>query len=375
MSKTIDLWQGAEACAKGAIKAGLSFFAGYPITPSTEIAEILSVSLLKKDKTFIQMEDEIASIVAIVGASLAGAKSMTATSGPGFSLMQEGIGYACMIETPIVVCNVMRGGPSTGLPTKVAQGDVMQSKWGTHGDHPIIVLCPSSVTDMYYMTIRAFNLAERFRNPVILLSDETIVHMRERVEIDLDEGIEIFNRYKPESKEGYKPYGKFVNDVPQLASIGDNYGTNITGLSHLPDGFQTADYEISKSLVERLVRKIEDYKDEIIDFEIINPDAETIIVTYGVTVRSIKEIIQRGTDDIGLINMKTLFPFDDNKMKNLTKKAKRVIVAELNLGQMYYEVKRAVQCEKPVYFIGKVGGELIDPEEIISKIEEIKNGN
>jgi len=375
MNKTIDLWQGAEACAKGAIKAGLSFFAGYPITPSTEIAEILSVLLLKKDKTFIQMEDEIASIVAIVGASLAGAKSMTSTSGPGFSLMQEGIGYACMIETPIVICNVMRGGPSTGLPTKVAQGDVMQSKWGTHGDHPMIVICPSSVTDMYYMTIRAFNLAERFRNPVILLSDETIVHMRERVEIDLDEDLEIINRYKPDSKIDYKPYGKFKNDVPLLASIGDIYGTNITGLSHLPDGFQTADYEITRSLVERLVRKIDNYKDEIIEYEIINPDAETMIVTYGATVRSVKELIQRGNDNIGLINLKTLFPFDDERIRGLVSKSKRVIVAELNLGQIFYEVKRAIQCDKQVHFLGKVGGELIDPDEIIYKIKEVKNGN
>jgi len=185
-----ELWQGSEACAYGAIKAGLSYFAGYPITPSTEIAEILSFLLTKEGKVFIQMEDELASIVSIIGASLAGAKSMTATSGPGFSLMQEGIGYACMVEAPIVVCNVMRGGPSTGLPTKIAQGDVMQSKWGTHGDHPIIVISPDSVKEMYYFTIKAFNLAETYRNPVILLSDEVVAHMRENVEIDDNEDIE-----------------------------------------------------------------------------------------------------------------------------------------------------------------------------------------
>jgi len=215
MSKTVDILQGAEACAKGAMKAGLSFFAGYPITPSTEIAEMLSILLTKDKKIFMQMEDEIASIVSIVGASLAGAKSMTATSGPGFSLMQEGIGYACMTEAPIVICNVMRGGPSTGDPTKGSQGDVMQARWGTHGDHAMIVICPDSVEEMYYDTIKAFNLAERYRNPVIILTDETITHMREKVEIDFNEKVELIERKKPviSLDKPYLPYGTFDDDV------------------------------------------------------------------------------------------------------------------------------------------------------------------
>mgnify|MGYP000939592227 CR=1 FL=1 len=252
-----ELWQGSEACAYGAMKAGLSFFAGYPITPSTEIAEVLSVLLTKAGKVFIQMEDELASIVSIIGASLAGAKSMTATSGPGFSLMQEGIGYACMIEAPIVICNVMRGGPSTGLPTNIAQGDVMQSKWGTHGDHSIIVLSPDSVKEMYYFTIKAFNLAETYRNPVILLADEVVAHMREKVEIDESEDIEIINRKKPTDKNNYLPYGNIIDDVPVIADLGDAFGTSITGLVHNESGFQTANYSVANQLVQRIYRKIE----------------------------------------------------------------------------------------------------------------------
>lgn len=369
-----ELWQGSEACTYGAIKAGLSFFAGYPITPSTEIAENLSVLLLKSDKVFIQMEDEIGSIVAVIGASLAGAKAMTATSGPGFSLMQEGIGYACMVEAPIVICNVMRGGPSTGLPTKVAQGDVMQSRWGTHGDHPMIVISPESVKEMYYFTIKAFNLAERFRNPVILLTDEVVAHMREKIEIDEKEVIEIINRKKPTNKEGYLTYGILEDDVPVMANLGEGFGTSITGLVHKEDGFQTADFEVANKLIQRLNRKVEKHKKELFEYEVINDDAETLFVAYGAVSRTIKEIIM---DDkrFGLIRLKTLFPFDEEIFLKLSKKAKRVIVVELNLGQMYYEIKRAISEIKPVFLISKVGGELITPDEVLKKAEEIINAS
>ena len=366
-----ELWQGSEACAHGAMKAGLSFFAGYPITPSTEIAEILSVLLTKTGKVFIQMEDEIGSIVAIIGASLAGAKSMTATSGPGFSLMQEGIGYACMVEAPIVICNVMRGGPSTGLPTKVSQGDVMQSKWGTHGDHSIIVLSPESVKEMYYFTIKAFNLAETFRNPVILLTDETVAHMREKIEINENEDLEIVNRKKPSTKENYLPYGSFEDNVPIIANLGDSFGTGITGLIHNIDGFQTAEFDVANSLIKRIYGKIEKHKKELFECEILNGEAETLFITYGVTSRTIKEIINGENDRFGLVRLKTLFPFCEEVIIDLTKKAKRVVVVELNLGQLYYEVKRAICETKPVYLISKVGGELITPEEVLKETEEL----
>ncbi|HOJ15712.1 MAG: 2-oxoacid:acceptor oxidoreductase subunit alpha [Caldisericia bacterium] len=369
-----ELWQGSEACAYGAIKAGLSYFAGYPITPSTEIAEILSFLLTKEGKVFIQMEDELASIVSIIGASLAGAKSMTATSGPGFSLMQEGIGYACMVEAPIVVCNVMRGGPSTGLPTKIAQGDVMQSKWGTHGDHPIIVISPDSVKEMYYFTIKAFNLAETYRNPVILLSDEVVAHMRENVEIDDNEDIEITNRKTPTDRENYLPYGNIVDDVPIIANLGDGFGTSITGLVHKESGFQTDEYCVADQLIRRIYRKIDKHKNELFEYEVINGDAETLFVAYGAVSRTVKEIINYYDENkFGLIRLKTIFPFCDDTIFNLTKNAKRVIVVELNLGQLYYEIKRAICNTKPVYLISKVGGELITPEEILKETEAISS--
>ena len=371
-----ELWQGSEACAYGAMKAGLSFFAGYPITPSTEIAEVLSVLLTKAGKVFIQMEDELASIVSIIGASLAGAKSMTATSGPGFSLMQEGIGYACMIEAPIVICNVMRGGPSTGLPTNIAQGDVMQSKWGTHGDHSIIVLSPDSVKEMYYFTIKAFNLAETYRNPVILLADEVVAHMREKVEIDESEDIEIINRKKPTDKNNYLPYGNIIDDVPVIADLGDAFGTSITGLVHNESGFQTANYSVANQLVQRIYRKIEKHKKELFECEVINGDAETLFVSYGAVSRTIKEIINYyEKDKFGLIRLKTIFPFCEETIFDLTRKAKRVIVVELNMGQIYYEIKRAICNTKPVYLISKVGGELISPEETLKEAEAIISEN
>lgn len=389
-----DIWQGAEACAKGAMKAGLNFFAGYPITPSTEIAEMLSIYLTEKGKivqqleeesakvrsklmpkvlqrSFIQMEDEIASICSIVGASMAGAKAMTATSGPGFSLMQEGIGYACMIEAPIVICNVMRGGPSTGDPTKVSQGDVMQTKWGTHGDHSMIVICPDSVEEMYYMTIQAFNLAEKYRNPVILLTDETITHMREKVEIDPNAEVKIINRLQPTLLPNvpYLPYGSPVDDVSVIAPLGSGLGTSITGMVHREDGFQSPNFKIASPLLHRLSRKIEKHAEELFEVEVINPDAENMIIAYGITSRTVKSIISQQKKNIGLIRLKTLFPFHDETIQKLTKNAKKVFVAELNLGQIYLEVKRAIGLNIPLSLISKVGGLLITPEEMIKHIE------
>ena len=375
MNKTVDIIQGAEACAKGAIKAGLSFFAGYPITPSTEIAEMLSVLLTKEKKVFMQMEDEIASIVSIVGASLAGAKAMTATSGPGFSLMQEGIGYACMTEAPIVICNVMRGGPSTGDPTKGSQGDVMQARWGTHGDHAMIVLCPDSVEEMYYQTINAFNLAEKYRNPVILLTDETITHMREKVTIDFDQPVTLVERKRPviTTDKPYLPYGTFDDEVSIIGNLGDGYGTSITGMTHKEDGFQSPIPKIGEPLIKRLSRKIEKHADELFEIEQINPTAKTLIITYGATSRTAKSIIHHDRDDIGLIRLKTLFPLSDETLIQATKNADRIIVAEMNLGQIYLETKRALACtSKPIELLSKVGGALITPNEMLQYIEGVK---
>jgi 2-oxoglutarate ferredoxin oxidoreductase subunit alpha len=372
MSKHKEILQGAEACVKGAIKAGIGFFAGYPITPSTEIAELFSTELAREEEIFIQMEDEIASITAIIGASLAGKKSMTATSGPGFSLMQEGLGYATIAEVPIVVVNVQRGGPSTGLPTKVSQGDVMQSRWGSHGDHPVIVLSPSSVQELYEMTIQAFNLAEKYRNPVVILTTETVVHMREKVEIDSQQEVEIVNRLLPTFKPGdsYLPYGKFSDDVPIMGNVGDGLGTSVTGLIHMENGFQSADYEVADRLVRRIHRKIEKHASDLFDVEILNPDAETMFISYGVASRTVKSLIYSDHPEIGLVRPKTLFPIDPKKIQDATKNAKQIIVTELNLGQYFYEMQRILPNKK-IHLIEKIGGELIPPKEMLRRIEEL----
>ncbi len=372
MSKQTEILQGAEACVRGALKAGIGFFAGYPITPSTEIAELLSTVLAREEKIFIQMEDEIASVTAIIGASLAGKKSMTATSGPGFSLMQEGLGYAAMVEVPIVIVNVQRGGPSTGLPTKVAQGDVMQSRWGSHGDHPIIVLSPSSVQELYEMTIQAFNLSEKYRTPVIILTTETIVHMREKIEIDPHENVTIINRILPDLKPGdsYLSYGKFIDDVPIIGNIGDGLGTSVTGLIHMENGFQSADYEVADRLIRRIHRKIEKHTSELYEVEIINPDAEIMFISYGVASRTVKSLLYSDHPEIGLIRPKILFPIDPIKIQNATRNAKKIIVTELNLGQYVYEMQRILP-DKKVHLMEKIGGELIPPKEMLRRIEDI----
>ncbi|HPJ11975.1 MAG TPA: 2-oxoacid:acceptor oxidoreductase subunit alpha [Caldisericia bacterium] len=372
MSKQTEILQGAEACVRGALKAGIGFFAGYPITPSTEIAELFSTVLAREEEIFIQMEDEIASITAIIGASLAGKKSMTATSGPGFSLMQEGLGYAAMVEVPLVIVNVQRGGPSTGLPTKVAQGDVMQSRWGSHGDHPMIVLSPSSVQELYEMTIQAFNLSEKYRTPVVILTTETIVHMREKVEIDPQDNIRIINRLLPDLKPGdsYLSYGKFVDDVPVIGNIGDGLGTSVTGLIHMENGFQSADYEVADRLIRRIHRKIEKHTSELFEVEIINPNAEIMFISYGVASRTVKSLLYTDHPGIGLIRPKTLFPIDPIKIQDATKNAKKIIVSELNLGQYVYEMQRILPNKK-VHLMEKIGGELIPPKEMLRRIEDI----
>ncbi len=369
------LLQGNEAIVEGAIRAGLKFFAGYPITPATEIAELLALKLPRIGGTFIQMEDEIASIAAVIGASLAGAKSMTATSGPGFSLMQENIGFAIMAEVPCVIVDCMRAGPSTGLPTSPSQGDVMQARWGTHGDHPIIVLCPSTVKECFSLTILAFNFSERFRIPVILLVDEIVAHMRENICLE-DENIEIVNRVKPSvPPEWYIPYEDTPSGVPPMANFGDGYRYHVTGLTHDVKGFPTSRPEEVDPFIRRLFRKIsQNFKELQLGESFETEDAEICIIAYGCVARSAKraciEARQRGIR-AGLLKLKTLWPFMRTEVEKVLQRARVVIVPEMNMGQISREVKRVNRGQSKVFTINKVDGTPITPEEILLKIKEV----
>ena len=369
-------WQGNEACAEAAIAAGCRFFAGYPITPSSEIAEHLAKRLPQLGGITIQMEDELASIGAIVGASWAGAKSMTATSGPGFSLMQEGIGYAFMTETPCVIVDVQRAGPSTGQATKCGQGDVMQSRWGTHGDYSAIVLSPNSVQELFTLTIRAFNLAEKYRTPVILLADEITAHMREQVILPPLGTLEIVNRKKP--KAGDKAFFG-LEEVPPMPCVGEDLNVVVTGSTHDEYGIRvTADPVIHRRLVERLNNKIQNHTDEIADYESYNvEDCQVGIVSYGCTSRSTYEAAesaQKKGVKTGFIRLRTLWPFPVKIIKRMAETAETIIVPEMNLKQLFYEVERAAEGKSRVTPLNKIGGgELLTPEELLTKILEVKN--
>ena len=366
------LVQGNEACVEGALAAGMRFFAGYPITPSTEIAEISSQKLPQYGGKFIQMEDEIASMAAIIGASLAGVKSMTATSGPGFSLMQENLGYAAITETPCVLVNVQRGGPSTGLPTLPAQGDIMQAKWGTHGDHPTVALTPNSVQEVYEYTIKAFNIAEKFRTPVILLMDETVGHLREKMLIKDPSEIEIINRKKPTCKP--EEYIAFKSDdsIPPMAAFGEGYRYHVTGLIHDETGFPTNNSQIADNLIRRLVGKVENNIDDFSYYEEYKlEDAEIVILAFGGVSRSAKSAVDklRSKDlKVGLFRPITMWPFLEKQISNIAQKVEEIFVAEMNLGQYYLEVDRVAGKYCRVEKINKVNGELITPDEIISVI-------
>ncbi|TEU05006.1 2-oxoacid:acceptor oxidoreductase subunit alpha [Candidatus Bathyarchaeota archaeon] len=369
--------QGNEACAEAAITAGCKFFAGYPITPATEIAEHLAKRLPQTGGIAIQMEDELAALSAVIGASWAGAKAMTATSGPGFSLMQENIGYAFMTETPCVIANIQRAGPSTGQATKCAQGDVMQTRWGTHGDYTPIVLSPNSVQEMYNLTIRAFNLAETYRTPVILLADEIIAHMREKITIPPSNKIKIINRKKPKKTDK-----TFFNteEIPPMPSVGDGFNVPVTGSTHNKHGHRyTADPNVHRQLVERLAEKINKNANQIINFESHNiENCEIIIISYGCTSRAVHETIElaekRGIN-AGSIRLKTLWPFPEKIIQTIAKNAKMIFVPEMNLRQIFYEVERTVHGAVPVLPINKIGGgEMITPEELLTEItKSVKN--
>jgi 2-oxoglutarate/2-oxoacid ferredoxin oxidoreductase subunit alpha len=370
-----QLFQGNEACAEGALAAGCRFFAGYPITPASEIAERLSMRLPQVDGTFIQMEDEIASMGAIIGASLAGVKSMTATSGPGFSLMQENLGFACIAEVPCVVVDVMRGGPSTGLPTYPAQGDVMQARWGTHGDHPIIALCPSTVEECFTLTVKAFNLSEKYRTPVIFLVDEVVAHMREKVVVPEQKPEEIFNRIKPSvPPEWFLPYEDTSLGVPPMGIIGEGYRYHVTGLIHDIRGFPTLRQDEIEPFLLRLHRKISSHLDDIQLFESYEvEDAEVVIVAYGSVARSahraMVEARQQGMR-VGLLRLVTLWPFPRRAIEPLSRAGKILLVPEMNMGQVSREVRRVSQGTAPVITLNKIDGTIIKPQEILEKIRE-----
>jgi 2-oxoglutarate ferredoxin oxidoreductase subunit alpha len=369
----IHMWQGNVACAEGAIAAGCRFFAGYPITPSTEIAEVLSQKLPAIGGNFIQMEDEIAAIGAVIGASLGGVKALTATSGPGFSLKQENIGFAVMAEVPCVIVNVQRGGPSTGLPTHSAQGDVMQARWGTHGDHPIIVLSPSSVRETYDMTIRAFNLAEKYRIPVVLLSDETVAHLTEKITIPDPASIEIIDRKKPcVSPEKYLPYQIDETDIPAMANFGEGFRYHVTGLAHDETGFPTNNPEKIKAQLERLNRKIQRNRNDIVEVETFETeDMEVLVIAFGATARSARRAVINARESgvkAGLLRMKTIWPFPDEEIEKIYKSVKKIVVPEMNLGQIAHEVEWATRREKPVVRVNKINGEPITPNEIYESI-------
>lgn len=367
------LMQGNEACVEGAIKAGMKFYAGYPISPASEIAEISSVKLPKVGGKFIQMEDEIAGMAAVVGGSLAGLKSMTATSGPGFSLKQEVIGYASMAEVPCVIVNVMRGGPSTGLPTSVSQGDVMQSIWGTHGDHPVIVVAPTSVSSIYKLTIEAFNYAEKYRVPVILLLDEVIAHMRESISLE-DYEVEIIDRKKPNSadKKDFKAY-KFTEDmIPAMASIGEGFNFHVTGLSHDEYGYPSNSNEVADKLITRLLSKIKNDRDSIVKYdEVKTKGCKDLIVSFGSVARVCKELVENNkVENTGLFIPYTLWPFPDKELDKIIEENKigKIFVPELNAGQLINEIEKIAKGRCKVIGINKYCGEIFEPNEIVNAI-------
>ncbi len=365
---------GNEAVVEGALIAGCSFYGGYPITPSSEIMEIMAQRLpMSEDGVFIQLEDEIASMGAIVGASMAGRKVMTATSGPGFSLMQENLGYACMTETPLVVVNVMRGGPSTGLPTSPAQSDVQQARWGTHGDHPIIVLSASDVQECLEMTIIAFNMAEKYRTPVILLLDEITAHTREKIRIPQPDEYEVTSRIVPSiPPEWYKPYEETVRGVAPMPPIGSGYRFHVTGLTHDVNGFPTSRPDEVVDLMERMHRKIDQFFYDIqMHDELMIEDAEVVVIAYGSVARSAEYAIEQARSSgvkAGLLKLKTLFPYPRRATEKALANAKSIIVPEMNMGQISREVKRVNSGRASVRTINRVDGQIITPSEILKVI-------
>ncbi len=370
MQPNVKFVQGNEACVYGALYAGLEFYAGYPITPSTEVAELLASRLPMAGGKFIQMEDEIASICAIIGASLTGRKVMTATSGPGFSLMQEGLGYAVMAEIPCVIVNVQRGGPSTGNPTHVSQGDVNQARWGTHGDHAIVTLTASNHQDVFGVTVEAFNIAETYRTPVILLFDEVVGHMREKLQIPETGEIPLVDRLHTGVKEGidYHPYLPREDGRLPMSDFGGVHRYNVTGLYHDMWGFPSDKPDVVYGLLRHLVDKIENHAEQMARYNnYFLHDAETVLISYGASARSalhaVKHLRKRG-QRMGLLELQTLWPFPRDIVREYTRKANFIGVVEMNMGQLTQSVKLAVDEPDRVFLINRIDGELITDRDI-----------
>jgi len=377
VGRKVGFIQGNEAAAHGALYSGCRFFAGYPITPSTEVAEVMSVELPKLGGKFIQMEDEIGAMSAIIGASLAGVKSLTSTSGPGLSLKQELIGYACITEVPCVIINVMRGGPSTGMPTGPSQSDIMCAKWGTHGDHAAITLVPASVQEIFEETVRAFNLAEKYRMPVLLMPDEIVGHMRERIEFPEPGELAVIDRTPPSvPPEQYMPYDTAFGDVPPLASFGSDYRFHVTGLNKMQDGFPTTKAGIVQAEEERQLRKVEANRADIMKWEeYLVDDAEVVIVAFGSTSRSARFAVNEARKEgirAGLFRLITFWPFPEERLLAISKSVKAFITPEMSLGMCNGVVKGCVEGNAPVHGIYRVDGEPVNPGEILAKIKEVK---
>jgi len=370
MENKIRFVQGNEACVEGALYAGLNFYAGYPITPSTEIAESLSGRLPRLGGKFIQMEDEIASMCAIIGASLTGHKVMTATSGPGFSLKQEAIGYACMTEIPCVIANVQRGGPSTGNPTHVSQGDVNQARWGTHGDHAMIALTASNHQDVFAITVDAFNMAETYRTPVILLLDEAIGHMREKLVIPEEGALPIVDRLRTSLGKGvdYHPYLPREDGRLPMSDFGDVHRYNVTGLFHDMWGFPSNNPKVVNELLHHLVDKIENNVHAITRFkEYYLEDADYVMISYGSSARSAIHLAKnrrKKGEKIGVLELQSLWPFPTSLIRERCSRAKAVIVVEMNMGQVLAQVKNAVDEPEKVFLANRIDGKLITPSDI-----------
>ena len=364
---------GNEACAEGAIAAGCRFFAGYPITPSTEVAEHLAERLPEVGGIFVQMEDEIASMNAILGAAWGGKKTMTATSGPGFSLMMENLGLGVMTETPCVLVNVQRGGPSTGLPTLVGQGDMMQARWGSHGPYEIIALSPSSPQEFFDFTIKAFNLSEQWRVPVLVMADEVVGHMTEKVTIPEQDSINLVARRTPRvSPEKYRPYEPDEDLVPQMAIAGTGYRMHITGLTHDRKGYPVINEEAQGELVQRLVDKIRRNRNKIIEYqEDMCDGADVIVCSYGISARTSLLPIEKARDEgikVGLLKLVVVWPFPEERIDRLAGNCKGFVVPEINFGQISLEVERCAHGKAKVIQVPHAGGGIHDPEKVLEAI-------
>ena len=363
------------ACSEGAIAAGANFAAGYPITPSTEVVEHFASRIPVVGGVFLQMEDELASSIAIVGAAWGGAKVFTVTSGPGFSLMMEHLGYAAMTETPLVLVNVQRGGPSTGLPTLPAQADMMQARWGSHGDYEIIALCPNSPQECFNLTIDAFNLAEEYRTPVLVMMDECVGHMTEKVVIPPAEEIKLYpRRYTSLSPEEYLPYRPGPDGIPEMARVGEGYRAEVTGLTHDEHGYPAMNWQAQEKLVRRLVGKIRDNADRITRWEESNlEDADVAVVAYGITSRVAERAVQMARAEgvrAGLLRPVVVWPFPEKRIRELAARVRALVVVEINYGQIVYEVERCAGGQARTVLVGHGGGAVHEPEEILKAIRE-----